>query len=146
MKKDEIHHDILKQLNTNISLQEKLLATYEAVNIFYSFINRIAIALYDNKTLIFKTFISSSDIKTPLKHYETKLSDAPSLKKIIKTKDHKRFIVHFVDSDLLEEDLPYIFHFYIISGIVEAKFAQFFDMKVKCDVLDYKTLKEDKEN
>lgn len=85
MKKDEIHHDILKQLNTNISLQEKLLATYEAVNIFYSFINRIAIALYDSKTQIFKTFISSSGIKTPLKHYETKLSDAPSLKKIIKT-------------------------------------------------------------
>ncbi len=81
-----------------------------------------------------------------LQPYFTLLHDKITLKRIIKAKNSKKFIIHFVDSDLLEEELPYIYHFYILSGIVEAKFAQFFDLKVKCDVLDYKTLKEDSEN
>ncbi len=92
--------------------------------------------------------IKLNDLKlfSSLQPYFSLLHDKITLKKIIKSQDGKRVIVDFVDSDLLEEELPYIYHFYIISGIVEAKFAQFFDMKVKCDVLDYKTLKEDKEN
>jgi len=80
-----IHQDILKQLNSKLSLQEKLIAIHNAIAVFFSFIDRIAIALYDNKSQIFKTFISSSGQDTPLKHYETKLSDAPSLNEIIKS-------------------------------------------------------------
>lgn len=78
-----IHQDILNQLNSNLSLQEKLIATHEAVRLFFSFIDRIAIALFDNKTQIFKTFISSSGQDIPLLHYESKLAEAPSLKEII---------------------------------------------------------------
>jgi len=80
-----IHQDILKPLNSKLSLQGKLIAIHNAIAVFFSFIDRIAIALYDNKSQIFKTFISSSGQDTPLKHYETKLSDAPSLNEIIKS-------------------------------------------------------------
>jgi len=80
-----IHQDILNQLNSKLSLQEKLVAVHEAISLFFSFIDRIAIALYDNKSQIFKTFISSSGQDAPLVHYESKLTDAPSLKDIIES-------------------------------------------------------------
>jgi len=77
------HQDILKQLNSKLPLQEKLIAIHKEIVVFFTFVDRIAIALYDNKSQIFKTYISSSGQNTPLKHYESKLSDAPSLKEII---------------------------------------------------------------
>jgi HD-GYP domain-containing protein (c-di-GMP phosphodiesterase class II) len=84
-KMKNIHQDILNRLNSKLSLQEKLVSIHEAVSLFFSFIDRIAIALYDNKSQIFKTFISSSGQDTPLQHYESKLADAPSLKDIIES-------------------------------------------------------------
>jgi HD-GYP domain-containing protein (c-di-GMP phosphodiesterase class II) len=80
-----IHLDILHLLNSKLSVQEKLITIHEAISLFFSFIDRIAIALYDNKSQIFKTFISSSGQDTPLLHYESKLADAPSLKDIIES-------------------------------------------------------------
>ena len=80
-----IHRDILKQLNSKLTLQEKLIAIHNAIVVFFFFIDRVAIALYDNKSQIFKTYISSSGQDVPLKHYESKLVDAPSLKEIIES-------------------------------------------------------------
>ena len=52
----------------------------------FNFINRIAIALYDDQSQILKTFLASSGKSNPLIHYESKIDDAPSLKEIIKTR------------------------------------------------------------
>jgi len=81
-----------------------------------------------------------------LKPYFTLLHDKLTLKNIRRVKGKKKFIFHFVDSDLLEEDKTYMYHFYILTGIVEAKISKFLNVRVNCDVEDYKTSKEDKEN
>ncbi|TNF36526.1 MAG: HD domain-containing protein [Gammaproteobacteria bacterium] len=49
----------------------------------YDFIDRIAIALYDGKTDILRTFAWSSDQDSPLRHYQSKLGDARSLMEIV---------------------------------------------------------------
>jgi len=81
-----------------------------------------------------------------LKPYFTLLHDKLTLKGIRRDQKKKKFIFHFVDSDFLEEDKTYMYHFYILTGIVEAKIGKFLNTKVQCDVEDYKTSKEDKEN
>ena len=75
--------DILERLNKDQSLQEQLLTIHEAVQMFFSFIDRIAIALFDKDSKIFKTFLSSSGDDVPLKHYESRMQNAPSLEGII---------------------------------------------------------------
>ncbi len=89
-----------------------------------------------------------NDLKmlSSLQPYFTLLHDKLTLKRIRRDKVTKKFIFHFVDSDLLEDELPYIYHFYILTGIVEAKIAKFLNIKVECDVEDYMTSKENKEN
>lgn len=78
------HHDGLEQLNKNITLQEKLIATHESIREVFPFIARIAIAIYDPETSVLKTYLHSSGEKSPLDHYQTLLDDAPSLKEILK--------------------------------------------------------------
>ena len=39
-----------------------------------------------------------------------------------------------------------MYHFYILTGIVEAKIAKFLNVRVDGEVEDYKTSREDKEN
>ena len=85
MKKISNHKDILEEINSNLSLQEKLLKIHDVVHLFFPFIDRIAIALYDRKSEVFKTFLSSSGADSPLFHYESKMTDSPSLKEIIDT-------------------------------------------------------------
>lgn len=89
-----------------------------------------------------------NDLKmlSSLQPYFTLLHDKLTLKRIRRDRVTKKFIFHFVDSDLLEDELPYIYHFYILTGIVEAKIAKFLKMRVQCDVEDYRTSKEDKKN
>lgn len=77
------HNDGLNQLNKHVSLQEKLVATHQSVREIFPFIVRIAIAIYDPETSVLKTYIHSSDDKSPLANYQTSLDDAPSLKAIL---------------------------------------------------------------
>ena len=78
-----IHEDLLKSLNHSASLNQKLGAIHDAMRNYFEFINRIAIALYDDQFQILKTFLASSSKSNPFIHYESKIYDAPSLKKII---------------------------------------------------------------
>ena len=48
-------------------------------------IDRIAFALYDTKTDLLKTFINSTKTRVPIKAYEIKLADVPSLTELAKT-------------------------------------------------------------
>jgi len=48
-------------------------------------LTRIAVAVYDGKTDLLRTFIHSSSTETPLNHYVARLSEVPSLLEISRT-------------------------------------------------------------
>ena len=77
------HHDVLEELNKHISLREKLIAAHNSVSETFPFIARIAIAIYDPETNIFKSYLHSSGDDNPQDHYQSLLDDAPSLKAIL---------------------------------------------------------------
>ncbi len=78
------HQDTLESLNRNIPLREKLVQTHGVLRAHLPFIARIAIALYDPKTTLLKTYLHSSGADDPLPHYQAALSEAPSLANILK--------------------------------------------------------------
>lgn len=80
------HRDALDSLNRDVSLQEKLSGTHKAVQAHLPFVARIAVALYDPKTALLKSYLHSSGDGDPLPHYETHLGDAPSLARILEEK------------------------------------------------------------
>ncbi len=77
------HIDALQSLNDECSLNEKVGYIHRVVQERFQFIHRIAIAVYDSKREMVKTFVASGDGEDPLRHYEARLSDAPSLREII---------------------------------------------------------------
>ncbi|NOX09857.1 MAG: HD domain-containing protein [Gammaproteobacteria bacterium] len=77
------HHDVLEFLNEHLPIHDKLVAMHRSVQGSFPFIARIAVALYDPKTNILKTFLHSSGEDNPLDHYQASLDDAPSLKTIL---------------------------------------------------------------
>lgn len=81
----EIHQDILKELNRNITLSEKLESIHRVLKERFGFIDRIAVAVYDAKTDLLKTFTHSSGGKAPLTRYESKLGDSGSLTEILQS-------------------------------------------------------------
>jgi len=80
------HQNTLADFSDSQSLSENLRLIHQLLKQKYPFIARIALALYDNKTDMLKTFIYSSDVETPLAQYQAKLSDSPSLVKIYNTR------------------------------------------------------------
>ena len=77
------HHDALEQLNKHLSLTEKLVAAHRSLSQIYPFVARIAVTLYDTETTMLKTYLNSSVDDNPLEHYQTLITDAPSLKKLL---------------------------------------------------------------
>lgn len=77
------HYDTLHELTQKSSLHDKLRATHRSLSETFSFIVRIAIAVYDPETKILKTFLHSSGDDNPLDHYQSLLENAPSLKSIV---------------------------------------------------------------
>jgi HD-GYP domain-containing protein (c-di-GMP phosphodiesterase class II) len=80
------HKDALEELNSSIPLREKLVSVHKVLKERYDFIDRIAVAIYDPKSDVIRTFVDSSGTDQPLIHYETRLSDVPSLQEIIEKK------------------------------------------------------------
>lgn len=78
------HKDALQELNQQIPLRDKLVATHRSVNEVFPFIVRIAIAIYDPETSVLKTYMHSSGEENPLDNYQALLDEAPSLKEILK--------------------------------------------------------------
>lgn len=76
------HSDILAQLNHSGSLSEKILTIHEAARDCCESIHRISVAIYDPKLDMLKTLVHSTDDGNPLRGYQAKLSDTPSLYKI----------------------------------------------------------------
>ena len=77
------HHDVLKDLNQNIPLRDKLIAAHKSISEIFPFIVRIAITIYDPETTMLKTYLHSSGDDNPLEHYQALLDDAPSLKAML---------------------------------------------------------------
>jgi HD-GYP domain-containing protein (c-di-GMP phosphodiesterase class II) len=78
------YQDTLESLNRNLPLRDKLIQTHRVIEKQLPFVARIAIAVYDPKTRVLKTYLHSSGEDDPLPHYHAKLSDAPSLESILK--------------------------------------------------------------
>ncbi|MCF6338651.1 MAG: HD domain-containing protein [Gammaproteobacteria bacterium] len=79
------HQDTLQRLNENIPLGEKLTSIHLAIKEQFSAIERIAVAIYDDKTDMLKTYVhSSGNGENPLQHYQTPLANAPSLQEVMK--------------------------------------------------------------
>lgn len=77
------HRDTLELLNSNRPLAEKLRFIHRTLAQRLDFIERIAVAVYDPKSDLLKTFIHSSGDAEPLSHYQALLSESASLRDII---------------------------------------------------------------
>lgn len=74
--------DNLAVLHENRPLSEKLAYVHDILKERYGCIERLAIAVYDPKTDLLKTFIHSSGPANPLSRYHAKLGDSKSLLEI----------------------------------------------------------------
>lgn len=77
------HKDILESLNTNLTLEEKLVSTHKAIEPFFPFLARIAITIYDPATTLLKSYLDSSDDPTVGQHSQAHLEELPSLKEVL---------------------------------------------------------------
>ena len=77
------HSDTLDEINKHIPLHDKLVATHKSVSEVFPFIVRIAVAIYDPKTSVLKTYLHSSAEDHPFEHFQALMDDAPSLKLIL---------------------------------------------------------------
>jgi HD-GYP domain-containing protein (c-di-GMP phosphodiesterase class II) len=89
------YRDQLEELNRNIPLRDKLVSTHRVIQSHFPFIARIAVAIYDPKTTILRTYLHSSGADDPLPHYQAPLSEAPSLERILR-EGHPRVINNLV--------------------------------------------------
>ncbi len=78
------HQDILDALNHDLPLGDKLRQVHQVIERYSPDIARIAVALYDPKTDLLKTYVDSSGDDQPLRHYQARLSDAGALQEIIR--------------------------------------------------------------
>jgi len=76
------HRDTLDTLSKHSSLSDKLAALHKLLKRRYPFIARIALAVYDPKSDLLKTYIDSGSSPHPLRRYSATLSEVPSLKDI----------------------------------------------------------------
>ncbi len=93
--------DNLTRLNNKLPIAEKILVIHNEINRHIPFIHRIAVAIYEEERDLLKTFLCSCDDNNALPHYQSRLSDSPSLKLIAK-EGHPRIVNdlgEFFDTD-----------------------------------------------
>ena len=78
------HQDVLAALNGKLPLLEKIEFVHGLLKDHFDFIDRIAVAIYEPKTDLLKTFLHSSGGDNPLSLYSAKLADSASLREILK--------------------------------------------------------------
>ncbi|HEY9191277.1 MAG TPA: HD domain-containing phosphohydrolase [Methyloversatilis sp.] len=64
------------------SLTDQMRWLHDQVRQHYPQVNRVAIALYDSRQEMLKTYVNSSDVTDPLSLYERPLSSVPSLEEL----------------------------------------------------------------
>jgi len=80
----EPHEDLLATLDESLPLGRKLEALHARLRRDHPFVDRVAVASFEPKTSMLRTFISSGG-DSPLVRYEAPLDGAPSLKEILAT-------------------------------------------------------------
>lgn len=84
---------------TKQDLSTRIANLHEVIRGRYDFIDRIAIALYDAKTDLLKTFVSSTPEGSPLKAYEAHMTKVPSLQTLVDLR--KSRIIQDIDQAFL---------------------------------------------
>lgn len=74
--------DTLAPLRQNLPLQRKIEYLHGVINLRYDCIHRMAVAVYDAKTDLLKTFVHSSESENPLNKYESRLAGSATLSEI----------------------------------------------------------------
>ncbi len=77
------HQDRLGNLNQSQSFSDKLSYLHATIKQRHPQIDRVAIALYEHDTDMLMTYVYSSDDRSPLEHYQAKLSECGSLKEML---------------------------------------------------------------
>ncbi|MBI3857368.1 MAG: HD domain-containing protein [Planctomycetes bacterium] len=78
------HEDRLRALDENLPLGRKLEALHAEIGRRFPFVARLAVAVFDPKRRVLKTFLSSGGDRA-LQRYEARLEDAPMLEQILET-------------------------------------------------------------
>jgi HD-GYP domain-containing protein (c-di-GMP phosphodiesterase class II) len=78
------HPDVLATLNGKSPLPDKVESVHLLLKQRFDFIDRVAVAVYDKKTDLLKTFVHSSCGDQPLSQYGAKLADSFTLQEILK--------------------------------------------------------------
>ena len=78
------HQDILAKLHESLPLSDKLRFLHQIIREDFPFIDRLSIALFDEKTGMLKTYTHSTEGASPLAAYEVPLGDASSLREIMR--------------------------------------------------------------
>ncbi|MDD5300457.1 MAG: HD domain-containing protein [Gallionella sp.] len=79
------HQDVFSALNGKLPLPEKIDFIHGLLKDRFEFIDRVAVAIYEPKTDLLKTFVHSSGGDNPLSFYSARLADSASLQEILKT-------------------------------------------------------------
>jgi HD-GYP domain-containing protein (c-di-GMP phosphodiesterase class II) len=77
------HQDVFAALDGKSPLPDKIQSLHRLLKQRFDFIDRIAVAVYDKKTDLLKTFVHSSGGDEPLNLYGAKLEDSASLREIL---------------------------------------------------------------
>lgn len=85
------HQDVFAALNGKLPLSEKIEFVHGLLKGRFEFIDRIAVAIYEPKTDLLKTFVHSSGGDSPLSLYSARLADSVSLQKILEV-GHPRVV------------------------------------------------------
>ncbi len=78
------HEDILKELDRNIPVGKKLEYVHNVLKRRFDCVDRVAVAIYDPKTDLLRTFVDSSQDDQPLDHYSAGLVDSRTLREVLK--------------------------------------------------------------
>ncbi len=81
------HQFQFRNLDSHCSLADKIAYIHRIIHQRFSCIDRLAIAKYDQSTDTLRTSVESSKGDNPLKLYEAKLSEVPSLLKLSRTRE-----------------------------------------------------------
>lgn len=74
--------DGLAILSKKLPISEKLIAIHDEIKEHAPFIHRVAVAIYEEERDLLKTFVCSCGDRDALSHYQSVLSNSPSLKRV----------------------------------------------------------------
>jgi HD-GYP domain-containing protein (c-di-GMP phosphodiesterase class II) len=103
MAKKNDHQDALQALNQDGSLRNRIREIHWAVRTFMPFVARVAVAIYDPKTTLLKSYVHSGDGDDPMTHYQAHIGEVPSLKRLLE-EGRPRVIQHMLTFESAESE------------------------------------------